>query len=126
MTLPRKLTLGLTSRAAAVAEDVRRLAGAVGGRLAPPAASGALAAAAAEGFLSEVVAAVVEGAERRAGVAAAAPELGRVLGDAATAVAGLAALAAGCHMGAPSCTGVGGGPNEEGRAKRKEIKRNKK
>lgn len=84
-----------------MAEDVRRLAGAAGGRLAPPAASGTLAAAPAVGFLSEEEA--VEGAGRRAGaVVAARVAFGRVLGAAATV--GLAALAAGCHTGASWCT----------------------
>lgn len=107
---PQILTLGLTSRVAAeVAEDMRRLADAAGGRLAPPGASGALAAAPVLDFLSKEEDAE-EGAGRRAGAAAAAP-LGRVLGAAATV--GLAALVAGCHEGAPWCTGAGGGPNEE-------------
>lgn len=97
---------------------MRRLADAAGtGRLAPPAAGGALAAAAALGFLSEEAAAeMAEGAGRRAGAAAA---LGRVL--VATAVVGLAALVAGCHTGAPRCTGADGGQNEEGKQNERKI-----
>lgn len=95
----QKLTLGLTSRVAAAAEDARRLADVAGGRLAPAAA--AVGALATVGFLSE--AEVVEVVGRLAG--AAAPPAAVLLGRVLAAAVGLVALVAGCRMGGPGHTG---------------------
>lgn len=106
----QKLTLGLTSRVAAAAEDARRLADVAGGRLAPAAAAvGALAAVV---FLSGAEAAEVVGR-----LAGAAVLLGRVL----AAAVGLVALVEGCHTGGPGRTG-GVGSEMKRDCKRKEKK----
>lgn len=111
----RKLTLGLTSRVAAAAEDARRLADVAGGRLAPAAAAAAaVGALAAVVFLSGAEAAEVVGR-----LAGAMVLLGRVLAAAVV----LVAPAAGCHMGGPGHTG--GVESEMKRDRKRKEKKNK-